>query len=87
MVALTPLVVAMIDVRSCSTERTWEIAICWNVISVSPNVALLLGTASTCAPASISSCTASSKATSQQIATPTRTPAMSTAPVPVPGTK
>ena len=29
MVALTPLVVAMTEVRSCSTERTWDIAICW----------------------------------------------------------
>ena len=29
MVALTPLVVAMIDVRSCSTERTCDMAICW----------------------------------------------------------
>jgi hypothetical protein len=28
-VALTPLVVAMIEVRSCSTERTCDMAICW----------------------------------------------------------
>ena len=52
-----------------------------------PNVALLLGTASTWAPFSTDASTRSSNATSQQIVTPTFVPAMSTTPGPVPGTK
>jgi hypothetical protein len=56
-------------------------------MSLRPNVALLLGTARTCAPAATLSATKSSKAISQQIAIPSRTPAASTAPAPVPGTK
>jgi hypothetical protein len=86
-VALTPLVVTTSTERSCSTARTRDMASCWKVMSVKPKVALLLGTASTCAPASTLSATRSSKAISQQIATPSRTPAASTAPTPPPGTK
>src|SRR6476469_6670916 len=55
-------------------------------MSLRPKVALLLGTARTCAPAATLSATRSSKAISQQIAIPSRTPAASTAPAPVPGT-
>ena len=51
-------------------------------MSLRPKVALLLGTASTWAPAATLSATRSSKAISQQIAIPSRTPAASTAPAP-----
>ena len=49
-------------------------------------LALLVGTASTWAPLRTDSRSARSKITSQQVATPTGTPAACTTPVPLPGT-
>ncbi|COV17832.1 Uncharacterised protein [Mycobacterium tuberculosis] len=84
--ALIPVVPATTTYLSCSTARTLANASCCSLI-VLLKVALLLGTVNSCAPPRIDFRGARSKITSQQVATPTGTPAMRTTPVPLPGTK
>ena len=59
---------------------------CWRLI-VASKVALFVGTASSCAPASTAPRGARSKSTSQQVDTPTGIPAARTTPLPCPATK
>ena len=83
--ALIPVVPATTTYRSCSTALTLANASCCSLI-VLLKVALLLGTASNWAPLRTAFRGARSKITSQQVATPTGTPAMCTTPLLVPGT-
>jgi hypothetical protein len=86
MTALIPVVPATTTYRSCSTARKRAKASCCALIA-SSNVALLVGIASICAPFRTDSRVARSKITSQQVATPTGTPAACTTPLPLPGMK
>src|SRR5215217_5078005 len=84
MTALMPVVPATTTYRPCSTARSRPNASCCSLIA-SLKVALLDGTASSWAPLRTDSRAARSKITSQQVVTPTGTPAACTTPVPSPG--